>query len=129
MHEAALVGGIALVAAGAYQFTPAKTACLTGCRSPIGFLMQWKPGLGGAIRMGSRNGVYCVGCCWGLMLALFVLGLANLAWMGIVAAIIFIEKVTPFGFRAAKAFGVGLVALGLVMIAAPTLLGTGVFGA
>ena len=128
LRGAALVGGAALVVAGVYQFTPAKSACLRGCRSPMGFMLQWKPGLAGAARMGARNGAYCVGCCWGLMLALFVLGLANLAWMGVVAAVIFVEKVAPFGPKATRVFGAGLVALGVAMAISPALLGAGPFG-
>jgi predicted metal-binding membrane protein len=122
-----LAGGILLVA-GAYQFTPLKSVCLRHCRNPLDFLHHWKPGLAGAARMGVEHGLYCVGCCWGLMLVLFAVGLANLAWMGILAAVIFVEKVAPFGWVARKGVGAGLALLGGVIVAVPALLGAGVMG-
>jgi predicted metal-binding membrane protein len=122
-----LAGGILLVA-GAYQFTPLKSVCLRHCRNPLDFLHHWKPGLAGAARMGVEHGLYCVGCCWGLMLVLFAVGLANLAWMGILAAVIFVEKVAPFGWVAREGVGAGLALLGGVIVAVPALLGAGVMG-
>jgi predicted metal-binding membrane protein len=107
LHDAALVsamgvststglGGILLVAAGAYQFTGIKDACLSQCRSPVGFLLnEWRPGPGGAVVMGARHGAFCVGCCWALMALLFVLGVMNFWWIALVAAVVLLEKLVP----------------------------------
>jgi predicted metal-binding membrane protein len=114
--------------AGAYQFTPLKSVCLKHCRNPLDFLHHWKPGLVGAARMGVEHGLYCVGCCWGLMLVLFAVGLANIAWMGILAAVIFVEKIAPFGWAARKGVGAGLAVLGGLIVAVPALLGASVLG-
>jgi predicted metal-binding membrane protein len=122
-----LAGGILLVA-GIYQFTPLKALCLKHCRNPLDFLLHWKPGVRGAARMGVEHGLYCVGCCWGLMLVLFAVGLANLVWMGILAAVIFVEKVAPFGWVARKGVGAGLAVLGAVIVTVPALLGIRLLG-
>jgi predicted metal-binding membrane protein len=122
-----LAGGILLVA-GAYQFTPLKSLCLKHCRNPLDFLHHWRPGVAGAARMGVEHGLYCVGCCWGLMLVLFAVGLANLAWMGILAAVIFVEKIAPFGWTARKGVGAALAVLGGLIVAVPALLGADVLG-
>lgn len=127
-RSASLLAGGILVLAGAYQFTPLKSVCLKHCRSPLDFLSHWKPGLAGAARMGVEHGLYCVGCCWGLMLVLFAVGLANLAWMGILATIIFVEKVAPFGWAMRKGVGAGLAMLGAVIVAVPALLAAGLLG-
>ena len=107
LHDAALVdasgasrsnvlGGLILIGAGAYQFTSLKNACLTQCRAPLGFLLnQWRPGSGGAVVMGLRHGTLCIGCCWALMVMLFVLGVMNLWWIALVAAIVLLEKLVP----------------------------------
>jgi predicted metal-binding membrane protein len=127
-RSAALLAGSILMVAGAYQFTPLKSVCLKHCRNPLDFLHHWRPGLAGAARMGVEHGLYCVGCCWGLMLVLFAVGLANLAWMGILAAVIFVEKIAPFGWAARKGVGAGLAVLGGLIVAVPALLGTAVLG-
>jgi predicted metal-binding membrane protein len=76
------LNGALLVAAGAYQLTPLKDLCLSKCRNPVQFFMtHWRPGTAGALRMGITQGAYCVGCCWVLMLLLFVVGVMNLAWV------------------------------------------------
>lgn len=77
------------------------------------FFFHWREGYGGALRMGAEHGAYCIGCCWGLMLVLFVVGLMSLAWMGVIAAVIFIEKVTPFGQKAVRWFGALIAAFGI----------------
>jgi predicted metal-binding membrane protein len=88
--------GVALIVAGLYQLTRWKNLCLGHCRSPIHFFMNhWRDGATGAALMGAHHGLFCVGCCWGLMLALIALGMMNPAWMGLVAAFIFLEKVMP----------------------------------
>jgi predicted metal-binding membrane protein len=87
-----------LVIAGVFQFSPIKLACLRACRSPLGFLMNdWSDGLLGAWRMGMRHGLYCIGCCWGLMALLFVGGAMNLLWIVALAALVAIEKLAPMG--------------------------------
>src|SRR5262245_57569280 len=85
--------GTVLVVAAVYQFTPLKDVCLGRCRSPLGFLLRsWRDGASGALRMGVKNGAWCVGCCWALMAALFALGIMSLQWMAFIAALIALEK-------------------------------------
>ena len=92
-HTSVLGGGV-LVLAGVYQLTPLKRRCLRQCRSAITFLMSfWRDGLRGAWLMGVHHGVFCVGCCWALMLVMFGLGMAQLAWMLGLAMFMFVEKV------------------------------------
>ena len=89
-----LLGGLILVAAGVYQMTPAKDVCLKHCQTPFAFVaVHWRPGLGGAFRMGFRHGLFCVGCCWLLMALLFVGGGRNLLWVAAIAFFVLIEKV------------------------------------
>jgi predicted metal-binding membrane protein len=109
------VAGGALVLAGVYQLTPLKRACLRRCRAPLGLIMGRRSSFGS----GLEHGAACVGCCLGLMLALFALGVMSLFWMAVVATAIFIEKVLPAGERIAAAFAAGLVALGIWVAAAP----------
>jgi len=114
------VAGGALIGAGVYQLTPLKDVCLRHCRSPLHFLLQgWREGRTGAVRMGLEHGAFCVGCCWGLMVALFALGVMSLAWMAIVAGVILVEKLAPQGERLSRVFAVALVALGIWVAAAP----------
>jgi predicted metal-binding membrane protein len=108
----ALAGGI-LVLAGVYQFLPAKEACLTHCRSPFDFLTHhWREGMQGAVVMGIRHGLYCVGCCWALMALLFVAGVMNLMWVAAIAAFVLVEKLMPRGVLAGRMAGVLLIAWG-----------------
>ncbi len=89
-----------LIAAGAYQFTPLKTACLAKCRSPIAFMLsEWRNGAKGAFIMGLRHGVYCVGCCWLLFVILFPLGMMNIAVLALVTLLIFAEKALAIGTK------------------------------
>jgi predicted metal-binding membrane protein len=114
----ALAGGL-LIAAGLYQLTPLKAACLTHCRNPARFLAaHWRPGAAGAWRMGLAHGAYCVGCCAVLMLLLFVGGVMNLIWIAALTAIVAVEKLAPFGAVTAKLLGALLVAAGAGLIAA-----------
>ncbi len=114
-----LAGGI-LVAAAIYELTPPKDVCLGKCRSPLGFLMgSWRAGLGGALRMGGMHGAWCVGCCWALMAALFALGVMSIAWMAFVAAVIAAEKTFPWGRAVTYGTAVLLLALGVLLVAAP----------
>ena len=90
------LGGGLLLLAGVWQLTPLKRACLSRCQSPLGFLLgEWREGTAGAIVMGARHGLYCVGCCWALMALLFVAGVMNLAWIAILAALVLAEKLVP----------------------------------
>jgi predicted metal-binding membrane protein len=114
-----LAGGIVLAAA-VYEFTPAKNVCLSKCRSPLGFLLgSWRKGLSGALGMGVRHGAWCVGCCWALMASLFALGVMSIAWMALVAALIAVEKTLPWRHTATYGTALVLVALGLLLLAAP----------
>jgi len=110
------VAGAALAAAGLYELTPLKSVCLRQCRSPLHFVLgRWRPGRLGALRMGTEHGAYCVGCCFGLMLVLFVLGLMSLVWAALVAALVFAEKVLPLGDRLPRVIAAALVVGGLVV--------------
>jgi predicted metal-binding membrane protein len=114
------VSGGALIAAGIYQLTPLKDVCLRHCRSPVHFLLHgWRSGRSGSVRMGAEHGAYCLGCCWGLMLALFALGVMSLFWMAVVGTVILVEKLAPAGRRLSHVFAVALVALGVWVAAAP----------
>jgi predicted metal-binding membrane protein len=111
------LGGLLLLAAGIFQWTPLKSTCLTQCRSPLGFLTTaWREGPWGAILMGLRHGSYCVGCCWVLMALLWVAGVMNLLWVAAIAAFVLVEKVLPHGALA------GCVAGGVFMLAGLLLL-------
>lgn len=115
-----LVAGAALAAAGVYQLTPLKSACLRHCRSPLGLIVRGSPGRLAATRTGVAHGAFCVGCCMGLMLALFALGVMSLVWMAGVTLAILLEKVLPAGLTSARALGVALIALGLWTASAPS---------
>ena len=118
-EEGPWVAGGALAAAGLYQLTPLKSACLRHCRSPLHFLLRGSPGALGALRTGGEHGAVCIGCCGGLMLALFALGIMSLTWMGALAIAIAVEKVLPGGATFARALAVALVALGIWVALAP----------
>ena len=110
-----LIAGLILIGAGVYEWSPLKEACLRHCRSPLGvFIRYWRNGRIGAVRMGIIHGALCLGCCWGLMLVLFAVGLMNLYAMVALAAVIFAQKVLPHGESIGKATGVALVITGLV---------------
>ena len=114
----ATLGGVILLAAGLYQFTPIKNVCLRYCQSPVLFLSQhWRPGTVGAFRMGLRHGSYCVGCCWFLMALLFVSGVMNLVWIAVVAFYVASEKLLPLGHRLSRAAGVALIVSGTIVLA------------
>ena len=114
------VAGGAIVAAGIYQLTPLKRVCLRHCRGPLHFLFaRWRPGFRGAARLGATHGAYCVGCCWGLMLVLFAVGVMSVFWMVVIAGAIFAEKVLPWGERLSIVFAVAFVVFGLWIALAP----------
>jgi len=111
-----LLGGMLLIGAGVFQFTPLKHACLTHCRSPIGFFMtEWREGNRGAFFMGIHHGIYCVGCCWLLMALLFVAGVMNLLWVAAIAAYVLVEKIVPAGHWVSRAIGFWIIVVGLWM--------------
>jgi len=113
----ATFGGILLVAAGMWQLTPIKQACLRHCRSPISFISQnWRSGHAGAIHMGLKHGAYCLGCCWFLMGLLFYGGVMNLYWIIGLAAFVLIEKMIPAGHWLGMSFGAVLVGWGVLVL-------------
>ena len=113
------LAGSVLIAAGIYQWTPLKQACLQRCRSPLDFVSQhWRSGARGAFAMGVRHGVYCVGCCWMLMLLLFIGGVMNLAWIAGLALFILVEKLAPAGRWVGRGAGVLLIGWGVATLLA-----------
>lgn len=117
-----ILGGIILIAAGVFQFTPLKQACLSHCRTPLGYFMtEWRAGKWGALVMGARHGTFCVGCCWLIMALLFVAGVMNLLWIVVIAAYVLLEKVLPNGHKISWAFGVLMIGWGVWLIAGTLL--------
>jgi predicted metal-binding membrane protein len=119
------VGGAVILLAGVYQFTPLKSACLRSCRSPMGFIMTHDFGGGtpAAVRAGLSHGLYCLGCCWALMAVLAVVGLMNLAWMAVIAAVFFLEKNWRHGVALTRIVGTACVIGGAAVMIWPNLLG------
>jgi predicted metal-binding membrane protein len=116
-----VLAGIILIAAGLYQWTPLKQACLRRCRSPLDFIMtEWRSGSRGALSMGLRHGVFCLGCCWMLMLLLFVGGVMNFAWIAGIALFVLVEKLVPAGHWVGKAAGLILIGWGGWVLASVT---------
>jgi predicted metal-binding membrane protein len=114
--SSARLSGAILVAAGAYQLTPFKGACLTSCRSPLGFLMSgWRDGTAGALRMGMAHGTYCLGCCWALMCVLFVVGVMNLVWVAALTIFVLVEKIGPAGAFVVRVAGVAMIIAGALV--------------
>jgi predicted metal-binding membrane protein len=114
------VAAATLVLAAVYQLTPLKDVCLGRCRSPLGALLgSWRDGPTGSVRMGIKNGMWCVGCCWALMASLFALGVMSVMWMVIVAALIALEKTLPWRRVAAYGTAVILLTLGVLILLAP----------
>ena len=114
----ALLGGCLMLAAGAWQLTPIKQACLRHCRSPISSLSSnWRDGRGGAFLMGVQHGIYCLGCCFFAMGLLFYGGVMNLYWIIGLAVFVLIEKLTPAGHWIGRAVGIGLLGWGGLVIA------------
>jgi predicted metal-binding membrane protein len=108
-----LLGGLVLMAAGVYQCTPLKQACLRHCRTPLHFLLScWRDGTAGAFLMGLRHGIYCLGCCWLLMMVLFAVGVMNLAWIAALSVLVLVEKLIRRGVWVAKAAGLVLMGWG-----------------
>ena len=115
--SSALLGGGLLMLAGVYQWLPVKGACLSHCRSPLGFFTtEWREGVSGALVMGIRHGSYCVGCCWALMALLFVAGVMNLLWVVVIAGFVLAEKVAPNGRLVGRITGALLAGWGLWVV-------------
>lgn len=107
--------GVLLILVGVYQLTPEKLKCLTKCQRPLDFLMtNWREGPRGALELGVRHGLYCLGCCWALMLVLFVVGVMNLAWVAALTALILLEKFGPGGVTVARVSGVAIIVAGVL---------------
>ncbi len=119
-HAGRPLAGATLMVAAAYELTPLKNACLGKCRSPLGFLLgSWRDGWSGALRMGAKNGAWCVGCCWALMASLFALGVMSATWMAVVAGLIATEKTLPWRRTATYGTAAALLALGVLVVVAP----------
>jgi predicted metal-binding membrane protein len=119
------LAGVVLVVAAVWQVTPLKSVCLRHCRSPISFFLRFGRSVTrplGALRMGARHGLYCLGCCWALMAVLVAVGTMNVAWMAGLALLILLEKNAPHGERIAVAAAVVFVALGVVLVVHPSTL-------
>ena len=117
VSTSAVLAGALFIAAGTYQLTPLKHACLKNCRSPLHFIMtRWRSGSAGALRMGLEHGAYCVGCCWFLMGLLFVLGVMNLLWVAALTILVLVEKAAPHGEWTARISGVAMLAAGLYLL-------------
>ena len=111
-----------LLAAGAFQLSPLKQACLRACRSPVGFLLgHWRAGRRGSLVLGWSHAAYCLGCCWALMLVLVVAGAMGLPWVLLIAALVAAEKLLPGGEWVARAAGGALLLLGVTVALRPDL--------
>ncbi len=112
-----LIAGALALLAGLYQFTPMKSACLRHCQSPMGFLLShWHPHVAGALRMGSALGAYCLGCCWALMLVMFIGGVMSVVTMAIVSGLILLERLLPPAHWSIRLPGVLLIVVGVVVL-------------
>jgi predicted metal-binding membrane protein len=119
-HAGRELAGAAVIAAAVYQLTPLKDACLGRCRSPLGLLLgTWREGPAGALRMGAKNGAWCVGCCGALMVALFALGVMSIEWTALLAGLITVEKTLPAPRVATYATAALLLVLGILVLADP----------
>ena len=111
------LGAAILISAGAFQFTPWKNRCLQQCRTPLNFLTNhFKEGKWGALQMGVENGLYCLGCCWILMILLFVSGIMNLLWIAIIALFVLIEKALPKAKYVSPVAGIALIIYGIIVL-------------
>lgn len=113
-----IFGGALLIAAGIYQFTPYKRSCLNVCRSPAEFLTRhWRAGVSGGFYLGVANGLFCLGCCWALMLLLFVGGVMNLWWIAALTVFVLLEKVARPGAQGGRLSGALLAGMGILSLA------------
>ncbi len=117
-HPQIIAGTLALAAI--YQLTPLKDACLHACRHPGAYLMRhYRRGAIGGWRLGLGHALFCVGCCWALMLVMFAVGVAHLAWMGALALIMFVEKTMPWGGRLVRPIGAMIAVLAFIALLRP----------
>lgn len=115
------LAGAVLIGAGLYQVSPLKHACLKGCRSPLSFFARyWRDGDLGAVRMGVRHGLVCVGCCWALMAVMFAVGAMSLTWMALLTVFMFAEKVLPHGRKLTLLIAGFLWIMGIWIAVSPT---------
>jgi predicted metal-binding membrane protein len=120
-HAGRPLAAATIIIAAVYELTPLKDVCLGKCRSPLGFLLgYWRAGLLGGLRMGTKNGAWCVGCCWALMASLFALGVMSILWMATVAALIAVEKTLPWRRGVTYGTAAALLVLGVLILAAPS---------
>jgi predicted metal-binding membrane protein len=113
----ATMSGVILLMAGAYEWLPIKNMCLRHCQLPLGFLTRyWREGVGGGFVLGVRYGGFCVGCCWLLMTLLFVLGVMNLLWVAVLAALVMLERLTPHGLVLGRFAGVVIAGWGVYLL-------------
>ena len=128
LHDAALLdgpmgrlsprlAGLVLIGIGVYQWTPVKALCLTRCRSPVETLGHfWRPGASGALWLGLRHGLYCLGCCWALMILLYVTGVMNLIWVALLSILVLAEKLLAQGLRLGRVAGIAIACWGLLLL-------------
>jgi predicted metal-binding membrane protein len=119
MSASNLLGGVLLIIAGLYQWTPLKHACLSACQSPLLFIQRYggfQGDVAGALRLGGEHGIYCVGCCWALMVLLFVGGVMNVLWIAALATFALLEKAVPSGRIISWIAGVSLIAAGIYLL-------------
>jgi predicted metal-binding membrane protein len=119
-----VLGAVTLVLAGLYQFTPLKYQCLDKCRSPLSFIMgHWQGSheQAQAFRLGVHHGIFCIGCCWSLMLLMFVVGMANIGWMLALGIVMAVEKNMPWGRRLSAPLGAVLLGWGLILVLVATI--------
>ena len=122
-HAGHGLAAVTVMVAAVYQVTPLKSVCLAKCRSPLGSLLgSWRGGATGSVRMGARNGAWCLGCCWALMASLFALGVMSISWMALMAGIIAVEKTLPSRRELAYGSAVLLLGLGALLLLAPQAL-------
>ena len=125
-----LIGGSVLVATGAFQFTALKDRCLEKCRNPGLFLnRRYRRGIGAAFELGRDHGLFCLGCCWALMVVMFAAGVGNLWWMAALTALMVYEKTAPGGRRSVPVTGIAFLAWGAVVLAHPAWLPDAFYGA
>lgn len=116
-NSSVVLGGVLLLLAGIFQFTPLKRRCLTRCRAPLDFITtHWREGRSGAFIMGLAHGFYCIGCCWALMALLFVLGVMNLLWIALLTILVGLEKILPRQSYFSRGTGVLLACWGAWML-------------
>jgi predicted metal-binding membrane protein len=119
-HAGRPIAGATLLVAAGHELTPLKNVCLGSCRNPLGvLLLSWRDGLRGAVRMGAKNGAWCVGCGWALMASLFALGVMSVSWMAVVAGLMTVKKTLLWRRIVTYGTAAALLGLGVLILAAP----------